>query len=160
MPLSFFVISRRLQATSGRSHRAEARGSTALLLALFVEADDLHLGAELVEHLAARAAGITVVVAAPRDNDALEFSVSLAHGLECRGALGAVCQPVARIFDVAAGEDRAVLAFKRRADGKMRIRHIGHLQHGDGLCFQLFQSCHQNRLLTSLRRGRDEQTCP
>ena len=109
-----------------------------LFFVVLIQAHDLHVGPELVEHLTARAAGVAVVVAAPSDDDALEAPVPLAHGLERRGALGTVRQAVARIFDVAAGEDRAVLTFERRAHGKVGIRHIRHVQHGDGLRLEFF----------------------
>ena len=109
-----------------------------LFLVVLVQAHDLHVGPELVEHLTARTAGVAVVVAAPSDDDALEAPVPLAHGLKRRGALGAVRQAVARIFDVAAGEDRAVLTFERRAHGEVGIRHIRHVQHGDGLRLEFF----------------------
>ena len=109
-----------------------------LFLVVLVEAHDLHVRPELVEHLTARAAGVAVVVTASRDDDALEAPVPLAHGLERRGALGAVRQAVARIFDIAAGEDRTVLTFERRTHGKVGVRHIGHVQHGDGLRLEFF----------------------
>ncbi len=104
-------------------------------LAFAVEADDLHVGTELVEHLTARAAGPAVVLAAAGDDDALELRVSLAHRLERRGALGADGEAVAGVFDVAAGEHRAVLAASPRRCVDLRVdlapaRMVHAVHHG------------------------------
>ena len=36
------------------------------------------------------------------------------------------------------GEDRAVLTFECRAHGEVGVRHIRHVQHGDGLRLEFF----------------------
>ena len=53
-----------------------------------VEADDLHLGGELLHHLPAGAAGDAVVLALPGDDDAFEVPMALTDGLEDGVALG------------------------------------------------------------------------
>ena len=60
------------------------------------------------------------------------------YGLTNCAERTAAFKAVARIFDVAAGEDSAVLTFECRAHGKVGIRHIRHVQHGDGLRLEFF----------------------
>ena len=75
---------------------------------LAVEADDLHIRGKLLHKLAAHAAGIAVIVAASGDDDADKVGVALADGLAHGGALGAGAHGVHGVFNVAAGEYRAV----------------------------------------------------
>ena len=110
-------------------------------LPLAVEADDLHLGGELLHHLSAGAAGDAVVLALPGDDDAFEIPMALADGLEDGGAFGADGETVGGVFNVAAGEHRAVAALQRRTHGKMGIGAVGAVQHGNGGPAQ-FLFCH------------------
>ena len=130
-----------VEAVGQQLPQAEALG-----LPLTVEADDLHLRGEFHHHLAAGAAGHAVVLTFPGDDDAHKVPVPLADGLEDGGALGADGAAVGGVFNVAAGENRAVGALQRRPHRKVGIGDIGPVQHGHGGPAKLV-SCHEASLL-------------
>ena len=107
-------------------------------LPLAVEADDLHLGGELLHYLPAGAAGDAVVLALPSDDDAFEIPMALADGLEDGGAFGTDGETVGGVFNVAAGEHRAVAALQGGAHREMGIGTVGPIQHGDSRGLQFF----------------------
>lgn len=94
------------------------------------------IGGELIEHLAAGAAGPAVVLAPARHGQGGKLPVPLADGLHQGGALRADGGAVGGIFHIAAGEHRAVGTEQRRANGKVGIGHVGAIQHGKGQIHQ------------------------
>ena len=82
-------------------------------------------GRELGEHLpaaAARQQRRESVVA--RDRDRAERAGTAERGREDGGALGAHGEPEARVLDVGARDDAAVLETQRGAHGELRVRRV------------------------------------
>ena len=90
-----------------------------------VREHDLEVAAELPQNLAARAARWRGVAGVRDDGDSGERAVALGQRLEHGHALGAHRQAVGRVFDVTAGDDRAVGGLQRRADLEVRIVRDG-----------------------------------
>jgi len=93
----------------------------------------LGAGPKLIDHLAAGAAGRGGARGIGGDGDGTELARldPFADRLPDGDAFGADGEPVARVFDVAAGVDGAVQGFDGRADEKARIGSKGLLPRCD-----------------------------
>src|SRR5581483_12358101 len=96
----------------------------ASLFFLQVRELDLEVAAELPQDLPARAARRRRRLGVGDDGDARERALPFGERLEHRDALGAHRQPVRRVLDVAARDDRTVGALERRADLELRIGRV------------------------------------
>ena len=76
---------------------------------------------ELGKHLPAGAAGADDFIRIGGDGDASEFSFSRHDGSANRDPFGTHREPETEVFDVAAGENRAVRTEERRAHGEPGI---------------------------------------
>lgn len=81
--------------------------------------DDRKARMEFREDLAASAARADRDIRFRNDGHAAKVPVSGCHGRTDSHSLGAHRQPEAEIFDIAAGENRAVAAFDGRTNGEI-----------------------------------------
>lgn len=102
--------------------------------------DDDTLAPELVQHLTAGATGVAWRGCASNNGHSLDDMVRAVLGDHAKDgiALGAHSQPIGGVFDVAAGDDAAVVKQKGCSDGKSRIRRIGVFSNAEGLGQQFF----------------------
>ena len=75
-------------------------------------------------------------------------------GVEDGVALGANGQAIGSVFDVAAGEDPAVVGQQRSADGEPAIRTVGLLAGRNRGFPQLLQWCFVDQVCSQARAGR------
>src|SRR5581483_3511469 len=115
-PFSFSILNSKLQQARVERQRQEVLEPVRALLFLEIGEHDLEVAAELPQNLPARAARRGGSVGIGDDRDAGEGAMAFGDRLEHRDALGADCQPIGRVLDVAAGDDGAVGGFERRTD--------------------------------------------
>ena len=108
------------------------------LLSHAVQTDDLQLGCELPDHLAADAAGHTEVLPPARYYQADKVHPPFRHGVKDGVALRADPGRIGGILHVAAGEHRPIGTLQRRPHRKVGVGHISPVQHGHGGGFQFF----------------------
>jgi hypothetical protein len=80
---------------------------------------------EFRHDLTARATGADWNIGGRYHGDAAKRPLARRHSGSNRDTLGAHGQTEAEIFDIAASENRAVLALERRADGEVRVWRVG-----------------------------------
>src|SRR5487761_45328 len=105
--------------------RQQFRRTVVLDFAIQVRENHGHVAAKFPDNLAASAAGRRQLIRVGDNGDGAEFTLAFRDCLENGNALGANCEAVAGVFDVAAAENAAGFRAHSRAHAKLGKRRVG-----------------------------------